>query len=367
MFTITAEDVNSALAQGLSLLLEEGTRHTSRNGPVLVAPRPVTTTYTNPRNHVLESATRDANPFFHAIEAAWMLAGSNRLQLLQFLNSRFAEYSDDSVSVWGAYGWRWRSFFGYDQLDWIVTELRSNPTSRRCVLAMWNPMDNAHATFLTGKENHPSDLYVATNGGRDVPCNTHAYFDIRNGALNMTVCCRSNDAVWGAYGANAVHFSVLLEYMAARIGVAVGTYYQISNNLHVYTDVFNEEKLRAILEESEAAAHRRKLIPSMSLPLFQEDLTDEECCNALQAELAVFFNNETLSERVPDFYVSNFMTGLVLPIARSFALWKKKDYEGAFSALYAVEHRDWYNACHDWLLRRQAKAEEKRAQKRGAK
>jgi thymidylate synthase len=54
--------------------------------------------------------------------------------------------------------------------------------------------------------------------------------------LDLTVLCRSNDVVWGAYGANAVHFSVLQEYLAGRIGVDVGVMYQFSNNYHGYVD-----------------------------------------------------------------------------------------------------------------------------------
>ena len=48
--------------------------------------------------------------------------------------------------------------------------------------------------------------------------------------------------IWGAYGANAVHMSILLEYMAARIDCAVGTYYQFSNNLHAYVDTLEKVK-----------------------------------------------------------------------------------------------------------------------------
>jgi hypothetical protein len=40
--------------------------------------------------------------------------------------------------------------------------------------------------------------------------------------------------VWGAYGANAVHFSVLQEFIAAAVGVPVGFYWQVANNFHAY-------------------------------------------------------------------------------------------------------------------------------------
>jgi hypothetical protein len=57
------------------------------------------------------------------------------------------------------------------------------------------------------------------------------------GELNMTVFCRSNDIIWGCYGANAVHFSYLLEYMAAMINCPVGWYTQISVNWHAYLEI----------------------------------------------------------------------------------------------------------------------------------
>jgi hypothetical protein len=47
--------------------------------------------------------------------------------------------------------------------------------------------------------------------------------------------------VWGAHGANAVHFSVLQEYLAGCIGVHIGKLYQFSNNYHIYESM--REKL----------------------------------------------------------------------------------------------------------------------------
>jgi hypothetical protein len=52
----------------------------------------------------------------------------------------------------------------------------------------------------------------------------------------MTVTNRSNDIVYGAMGSNLFHFSMLLEYMAYQCDMAVGKYYQVSNNLHLYTE-----------------------------------------------------------------------------------------------------------------------------------
>jgi hypothetical protein len=61
-------------------------------------------------------------------------------------------------------------------------------------------------------------------------------FDRRGDKLNMTVFCRSNDMVLGAYGANAVHMSMLQELIAHALDTRVGTYWQVSHNFHAYTE-----------------------------------------------------------------------------------------------------------------------------------
>jgi len=52
----------------------------------------------------------------------------------------------------------------------------------------------------------------------------------------MVVFNRSNDMVWGCYGANAVHFSFLHEFIGRSTGLPLGTYTQVSVNLHAYID-----------------------------------------------------------------------------------------------------------------------------------
>ena len=222
-------NVNHAFMEGMWHLKLEGVREESRNGPVLVAPGLVVTEYTHPRERVIFNPRRDANPVFHLMEAIWMLAGRDDSAWLEQFNARYKDYADLGI-VHGAYGHRWRrgfspfTFFGLDQLPQIVACLKRDPASRQAVLQMW---DYGHGD-LTGT-------------WRDRPCNTHVYFDLRPDAsgvrrLNMTVCCRSNDMLWGAYGANVVHFSILQEVLAAELGVDVGAYRQMSNNFHVYAD-----------------------------------------------------------------------------------------------------------------------------------
>jgi hypothetical protein len=62
--------------------------------------------------------------------------------------------------------------------------------------------------------------------------------------------------LWGAYGANAVHFSVLQEYVACKLGLSVGPMYQLSDSFHVYLDSASApvwERVRLAFERGELA------------------------------------------------------------------------------------------------------------------
>jgi thymidylate synthase len=222
----------------------------SRVGHCISVMEPVTTIYERPAHRVMLNKARDPNPFFHLFESLWMLAGRNDVRFVAYFVKRMAEFSDDGKTLHGAYGWRWISFFTSDQIENAIDTLHQDPTTRRCVVTMWDPY---------------RDPIRARNGGKDVPCNTQIYFDLRDGErLNMSVTCRSNDALWGAYGANVVHFSVLMEYVLQSLRlrgsgelreVVMGRYTQFSHDMHVYTNHFPDARLREI-QQSPVVASR---------------------------------------------------------------------------------------------------------------
>lgn len=343
MHTIKVRNVNQALMHGLQHLLNLGKGEPSRNGNVIVAPSAVATVYEKPTERVLFSKVRNANPFFHLMEALWMLAGRNDIAFPAYFNSRFFEYSDDGVIQHGAYGYRWRYQFGFDQIAHLVEELKTNPNSRRAVLQMWSA---------------PIDLIQDEQGrgglkSKDVPCNTHAYFDLRNGALNMTVCNRSNDVIWGAYGANAVHFSILQEYMAAWIGVPVGVYTQVSNNFHVYTDLFDCDALRRLALDAAGSQHYLPapnfpdLVKVKPYPLVSVDI---ELWNS---DLKEFMTNPpTRAGRV---YNDPFFTHVAQPMAMAF--WERKEIQqDGKQHIELIHAEDWKLACQQYVEVREEKS-----------
>jgi hypothetical protein len=243
---INARGVNEAYWLGMDLIRRAGVTGESRAGPVLAIPEPVLTEYSHPRERVLLDPARDANPFFHLFEALHMLAGRDDAAFLNRYVRDFGDrFAETDGRVHGAYGYRWRNHFAVaappdwaftnlDQLSICIDKLQQDPNDRQAVIQMWD----AGAEF-------PDSANDLMGKWRDRPCNTHIYLRIVEGQLDLTVCCRSNDMIWGAYGANAVHFSILQEYLAGRIGVPVGRMYQLSNNMHVYTEALDKITARA--------------------------------------------------------------------------------------------------------------------------
>jgi hypothetical protein len=327
MHVIKATSADHAFVQGLDYLLENGVKRNSRNGPVLVAPEPVTTQYVYPDRRVLFNPVRDANPFFHIFEAIWMLAGRNDLAFCRFLVNRMADFSDDGLTFHGAYGYRWRHHFHTDQLEGIISRLRHDPNDRRCVLQMWD----ANIDF--------------NRFGKDFPCNLVVMFGISHeGKLDMTVTCRSNDFVLGALGANVVHFSILQEYMANKIGVPLGQYWQVSNNYHLYLN--EHEKLLAGVPMQYQARYAQGSVYSYSLGAADP---------AWDFDLIRFFTAWDGGEAEPPRSV--FFGEVIIPLFKAFTAYKSKKYDEALDHVGRCRASDWKMACKEWLLRRKVRHE----------
>ena len=205
----------------------------------------------------------------------------------------------------------------------------------------------------------PGDLANAISGSADVPCNTHIYFDTIDGNLNMTVCNRSNDVWWGAHGANAVHFSFLLEYVASMTGLPMGVYRQFSNNYHVYTNIVAEESLMPLAREIEASDKYACITPPfrkpLEIPLRQTPLIDPAlwgtCSLEPLADIQSWLSDPSLtSSNVP------FLSAVARPMWYAWAKYKEKDYHEAVNIAESIRSDDWKIACVDWLRRRQVRA-----------
>lgn len=341
MKVIQVRNVHQALPEGCYQIQRTGVRAESRNGPVIVAPFPLTTHYERPLERVLFWPERDANPFFHFFESLWMLAGNNDVAFVSQFSENIANYSDDGVVFNGAYGFRWRRHFQRDQLTNVVSALKADHTCRRQVIGMWDPR---HDLGLQSK---------------DVPCNTHAYVQVREGMLDMMVCNRSNDMIWGAYGANAVHFSFLLQYLAEAIGVPVGNYWQTSMNTHIYLNqheaLMNTMAGHAAQPQSGGAAcpYSREQVSPLTV-LMQRDYK-------WRRELDEFIKRGGAGS-----YDEAFFAQVAQPLMAAWAEWKapgtvEQRAMNAYRHATTCGASDWALACAEWLVRRIDKAKAKQS------
>ena len=346
MRVINVPNVHQALPEAVRMLRAYGVTEESRNGIVIRAPWPVATVYHKPTQRVIFWPERDANPFFHFMEGLWMLAGRNDVDFITHYAKNMAQFSDDGVTFHGAYGKRWRDYpvidypmthTGMDQLTMAINELKQNPGSRRIVLSMWN-----------------ADLDLCQEG-KDFPCNTHIYLDVLNGELSITVMCRSNDILWGCYGANAVHMSMLHEYIALHSGLKVGRYIQFSNNWHGYEETINQE----VWDLDPYSDRPDNYDPYVSLSLKTYPMVNGTSQQTWDQDLKMF-----LDEGPRPGLREPFFRRVAAPIWLAWECWKKRDpnwFDHAMENLDNCHVEDWRLACGEWLYRRFNKEQEKAA------
>jgi thymidylate synthase len=120
---------------------------------------------------VVTTLERRLNYQFMCAEALWILSGDNQLAPLTRFVKRMAEFSDDGVTLSGAYGPPI-----VRQLDFVVNALRKDRDTRQAVLTTWRQ---------------------APAPSKDIPCTVSMAFSIRDGKLHQHVYMRSSDAWLG--------------------------------------------------------------------------------------------------------------------------------------------------------------------------
>ena len=311
-------DVNEAYRDMQSTKLDFCEWEDTRNGRALVFQAPVIVTHLMPYRRVLFDPIRDANPFFHYMEAIWMLSGSENADFPSLFAKQIKEYSDDGTTLNGAYGFRWRYHWD-DQLDEIIHLLKKDPNTRRAVLTMWDPQ------------------YDLGSSSKDIPCNTHIYFRVVNRKLEMTVCNRSNDLVWGMLGANVVHMGILHEWLANAIDMDVGAYHQFTNNLHIYEGW--EDKY------SKTASEWYTRNPMFSCwPFSPANLSDNE---------AQRFVAQGLDTDEP--FTCRIIRDNAEPMYLAWMAHKDGDDPLALHYVERIHDEDWREGCRLWITRRMEK------------
>jgi hypothetical protein len=170
----------------------------------------------------------------------------------------------------------------------------------------------------------------------DIPCNLSITCRIVHGSLDFVITNRSNDLIFGLCGANAVHMSMLQEYMANRIGVPVGTWYHLTSNLHVYDIHYH------LLNVS-------SLVPSVKYPSQMPLVRDWWVFDDEVKELCDGNWDSKFS------YSEPFIAHVAAPMVRVWESWRAGIPEAALYFCNSILSEDWKLAARSWILRAQEK------------
>lgn len=167
---------------------------------------------------------------FHELQ--WFIRGDTNLKSLHdnnvhiwdanamdwYRNKYNKEYIGDisQLDVGNIYGYQWRKFgeSSFDQLKYIINELKNNPHSRRIMLSGWYPpmiFDNACLP----------------------PCHVSYGFNVIQGKLYCMVLQRSSDVALALYW-NIISGSILTHMLAKVCGYEAAEIAFSIQNAHIY-------------------------------------------------------------------------------------------------------------------------------------
>jgi len=178
-------------------------------------------------------------PLVTARKTAWKMA----LREMEWFMSGDSKCPDALLPWWGKqldraklylFGYpgqyRWSSFDGYgetgsfDQIAFLLDNLRSHPHSRRLILTAWNPGEMAHICEVNQNPKTPTTCH-----------STMVQFFVREGLLHAKHYQRSADLLLGVPH-NWIQHWALLMYLARHTGLKVGSMRWDFGDAHIYTD-----------------------------------------------------------------------------------------------------------------------------------
>jgi thymidylate synthase len=203
----------------MELLVRPDFTHKGRNGETREI-IPCVLQIHDPRQRWILSRYPPYNPAFGLVEFIWIVTGNRESIVPNYWNPGLSRYSGTGIDYHGAYGFRLRHEFGFDQIRRAYDVLTSAPETRQAVLQIWKP-----------------DIDMPASNGRpaaqDIPCNVMSLLKVRDGRLHWTQIMRSNDVMRGL-PYNIIQFTMLQELMASWLGCSLGDYFHLSDSLHIY-------------------------------------------------------------------------------------------------------------------------------------
>jgi thymidylate synthase len=160
-------------------------------------------------------------------ELLWFLRGDTNIS---YLNEHgvtiWDEWADESGNLGRVYGAQWRDWRGangirVDQIDTVISQIKSNPHSRRLIVSAWNPAEVDEMAL-------PS-------------CHVLFQFYVQDGELSCQLYQRSADLFLGV-PFNIASYSLLTMMVAQVTDLKPGDFVHTFGDLHLYLNHIDQAR-----------------------------------------------------------------------------------------------------------------------------
>ncbi len=173
---------------------------------------------------------------FH--ELLWFLKGDTNIKYLHDNQvTIWDEWADKDGNLGPVYGKQWRKWEGadgkvYDQIAWVINEIKTNPNSRRLIVNAWNVADVSkmalppcHVLF---------QFYVSPPDAGRMPASS-------SGKLSCMLYQRSCDVFLGV-PFNIASYALLTHMIAQVCDLQVGEFVHTLGDTHLYLNHLDQAK-----------------------------------------------------------------------------------------------------------------------------
>ena len=172
-------------------------------------------------------------------ELLWFLKGDTNIKYLQENGVKIWDaWADKDGNLGPVYGHQWRNWNSeeIDQINDLITELKTNPNSRRMIVSAWNPsvLPDTTQTF---------DENVANNKAALPPCHAFFQFYVSNGKLSCQLYQRSADIFLGV-PFNIASYALLTMMIAQVCNLEAGEFIHTFGDAHIYNNHFEQLELQ---------------------------------------------------------------------------------------------------------------------------
>ena len=179
-------------------------------------------------------------------ELLWFLRGDTNVRYLNEHGVKiWDEWADQTGDLGRVYGAQWRDWRGandvrVDQIDNLITQINSNPQSRRLIVSAWNPAEIDEMALP--------------------PCHLLFQFYVQDGELSCQLYQRSADLFLGV-PFNIASYSLLTMMVAQVVHLTPGDFVHTFGDLHLYKN--HLEQAHEQLSRDCRSLPRMKLNPAV--------------------------------------------------------------------------------------------------------